>query len=145
MSKERSTMLDENRLKHMLGVARLCYELAEGSETYKREMWLMGFLHDIGYEFDENNHAEVGAKLLADTFGVNGISFPIEHHGGPMQFGERMELLNYADMCISPTGERISIDERLKEIESRGKTTIPLKTTLRNNRFAKEEQNEKEQ
>lgn len=131
-------MIDEKRLKHMLEVARLMYEMAEGTETYKREMWLLGFLHDIGYEFDENNHAKEGAKTLYDIFGVNGLSFCIEHHGTPIQFGERQELLNFADMSISPKGERVSVEERLKEIESRGKTTKGLRTMLRNNRYCKD-------
>ena len=135
-------MLTEDRLKHMLGVARLMYEKAEGTETYKREMWLLGFLHDIGYEFDEDNHAKEGAKMLFDIFGVNGLSFPIEHHGSPTQFGERQQLLNYADMSISPEGERVSIEERLAEIEQRGKTAVGLRAMLRKNRYVNGEGND---
>lgn len=47
--------IDENRINHMLEVGRMCYELARDIFDLPKEeaeqMFVMGILHDIGYEF----------------------------------------------------------------------------------------------
>lgn len=44
--------IDDNRLAHMREVGRLCYELAADlfgwDEQRCRQMFIMGFLHDVG-------------------------------------------------------------------------------------------------
>ena len=61
--------ISSDRLKHCLAVARLMYEMAveKGWQESKcQEMFLLGYVHDIGYEFSEEqlNHPIVGARLL---------------------------------------------------------------------------------
>ena len=58
-------MIDENRLKHIYAVAKLMEENAEKHGLDKQEMFMLGFLHDIGYEFGgSEEHHVVGAAML---------------------------------------------------------------------------------
>ena len=59
-------MIDENRIKHILSVARLMKENAEKLGLDPEEMFTLGYLHDIGYEFggSEEHHIK-GAEMLA--------------------------------------------------------------------------------
>ena len=62
--------ITDHKIMHMLAVARKCYTLArekyELSETTARKCFVMGLLHDIGYEFADSaaTHPEVGAEML---------------------------------------------------------------------------------
>ena len=61
--------ISEDRLHHILGVARKAYKIAkeEGfDEDFARKMFMIGWLHDIGYEFSKepDNHAEESVNLL---------------------------------------------------------------------------------
>ena len=59
-------MITQNRWQHILGVARKAKMLAEKLKTndtqYAEDMFLLGIMHDLGYEFMESNasHAAVG-------------------------------------------------------------------------------------
>lgn len=63
-------MITENRWKHILGVARKAKEFAlkmrPKDKKYVEDMFLLGLLHDIGYEFTEGNasHAIIGGEIL---------------------------------------------------------------------------------
>jgi len=58
-------MIDNDRLKHIVEVAKLMKEKAEIVGLDKEEMFTLGILHDIGYEFGENNdHNFVGFEIL---------------------------------------------------------------------------------
>ena len=61
--------ISNERLKHSLEVARLMKKSAEDAGWNKQkceEMFVLGFLHDIGYEFAEQqcDHASVGGEML---------------------------------------------------------------------------------
>lgn len=51
-------MITSNRWQHILGVARkakiLAQALRPNDEKYSEDMFLLGMLHDFGYEFTEN-------------------------------------------------------------------------------------------
>ena len=46
--------ISNDRMKHILGVARQCYKLAKEkyklSEDDSRKAFMLGYLHDVGYE-----------------------------------------------------------------------------------------------
>lgn len=111
--------ITEDRLHHIVGVARKAYKVAKDlghDENYAREMFALGWNHDIAYEFDPEHHEELGAKLLSDWK----YSKYIGNHGQtPTIVDKEWLILNYADMTTSPTGEDTTLDERLKEIEQR--------------------------
>lgn len=48
-------MITENREKHIFNVARLMKEKAPLLHLNEEEMFTLGILHDIGYEFDEKS------------------------------------------------------------------------------------------
>ena len=112
-------MINENRLNHILGVARKAYKIAKSldfDENFSRKMFALGWNHDIGYEFDPNYHESVGADILAGWE----YSEYIRTHGiVPQNIDIEWIIINLADMTTSPTGKEISLDDRLKEIESR--------------------------
>lgn len=117
--------IDDNRLAHMREVGRLCYELAADlfgwDEQRCRQMFIVGFLHDVGYEFSEKqtDHEEVGGALLADA----GYAYaePIRRHGDPeADFSDdRLLILNAADMSVSKNGQRVGFAARLADIAAR--------------------------
>ena len=57
-------MITENKQKHIFNVARLMKENAPKIGLDAEEMFTLGYLHDIGYEFDSENHHLTGAKIM---------------------------------------------------------------------------------
>ena len=61
--------MDEDRLKHAIGVAKKMVEIAKIknlSEEDIKTCFLIGYNHDIGYEFTNNgvNHNKIGGEIL---------------------------------------------------------------------------------
>ena len=60
--------MDNDRLKHSLSVARKMVEIAKNKNLTEEEInncFLIGFNHDIGYEYGDNsNHAHIGGEIL---------------------------------------------------------------------------------
>lgn len=116
--------ISKDRMQHTLMVARRSYDLAKNkyhlNETECRKAFVIGFLHDIGYEFSENNleHPEKGYELIKDTLG---IELPeIRLHGDP--YAEQttfLSILNEADMTVDGKGNIVTVEERLNDIKSR--------------------------
>lgn len=114
-----------DRLKHSLAVAKKMKRIAESSpEKYSAtpdELFLLGILHDIGYEFCENQeeHNTAGAILLKSE----GYKYwqEVYYHGIPQTSYNTPELclLNYVDMTIGPDGAEMTIEERLSDIAYR--------------------------
>ena len=112
-------MINENRLNHILAVARKAYKIAKDfgyDEQYAREMFALGWNHDVGYEFDPINHENVGADILPN---YKYAEFIRSHGLAPAQLTKEWIIINLADMTTSPTGEETTIEARLAEIESR--------------------------
>lgn len=114
-----------DRANHSLTVAKQMYEKAlgkTGDEFYAKKMFHLGLVHDIGYQFTDNNkeHAHVGGEFLREE----GYEYwkEVYDHGNP-NLTERPSdewfLLNIADMQTDAKGNRVSFDERLKDIGDR--------------------------
>ena len=60
--------MDEDRLKHSIAVARKMVEIGKNKQLPKeqlQELFVLGYNHDIGYEFgNHSNHEEVGGNIL---------------------------------------------------------------------------------
>ena len=118
-------MISENRWQHILGVARKAKMLAEKLKTndtqYAEDMFLLGIMHDLGYEFMESNasHAAVGGEILKR----NNYRYwqEVSLHGDETveNMSDELFILNCADMSTGPNGEDFTFDERLKEIAQR--------------------------
>jgi len=113
-------MIDEDRLKHILAVARLMKDNAEKLDLDKEEMFILGMLHDIGYEFGGSEmHHQVGAQILEKQ---NYKYYKeVLYHGKPNvnYSSPALDLLNFADMHINKKGEYVSFEDRLEDIKSR--------------------------
>lgn len=117
--------MDENRLRHCHGVGLKASELGRvlfgWSDEKCREMFVMGYLHDVGYQFahDQAEHEELGGDLLRSL----GFAYWAEifHHGNPDSAYQSNELLvlNLADMLTSKDGSATTIPARLEDIASR--------------------------
>lgn len=113
-------MIDANRQNHIIAVARFMKNNAEKVGLNSEEMFTLGFLHDIGYEFDPTfTHNKTGGILLKNQNYkyYNEVYF----HGTPqMEFkSKELDFLNFADMHIDKTGKYVSFDERLEDIKTR--------------------------
>ena len=70
--------MDENRLRHCHGVGVKASELGRAlfgwSDEKCREMFVMGYLHDVGYQFahEQSEHEELGGDLLRETVNARG-------------------------------------------------------------------------
>lgn len=122
--------LTENKLKHSLGVARKCYSLAKKKglpESTAQKFWLMGFLHDVGYEFSNSKeeHPQVGAYLLEsfikDDVFISVSVEAIRQHGAldSNKNDLTLKILNLADMTINSKGDACTVTERLDDIAYR--------------------------
>lgn len=121
--------IDEDRLHHMLGVARVTYGLCKRyqavpglSENDCRAMFVVGLLHDVGYEFSKSPlmHPTLGAKMLTDAAKyaplVLNHSMKVGSEPAAVSTNRRamlQYLLNCADLVISREGDMIDPAKRL--------------------------------
>lgn len=60
--------MDEDRLKHSIAVARKMVEIGKEhnlNDDELHDLFILGFNHDIGYEFGNNyNHEYIGGEIL---------------------------------------------------------------------------------
>lgn len=113
--------MDFDRLKHSLAVGRKMMEIGEKRgmpEGELRKLFVLGFNHDIGYEFGDRHEVD-GAEVLEEC----GFCFSdeVRHHGDPdvkIPSGY-LEILNMADMQIDSHGDDVGYEKRLEDIKSR--------------------------
>ena len=115
--------MDDDRLKHSYAVANKMIELGKKknlSEIELQEVFLLGYLHDIGYEFGTNeNHNVIGGNLLKES----NYKYwkEVYYHGVPNSEYKSLylDILNTADMMIDKCGNDVGFDKRLEDIKKR--------------------------
>ena len=115
--------MDNDRLKHSYAVACKMIELGNErklSDESLEELFTLGFIHDIGYQFGNNeNHNMLGGNLLKD----NGYKYwkEVYYHGVPNSDYKSLylDILNTADMMIDKFGNDVGFDKRLEDIKNR--------------------------
>lgn len=84
-------------------------------------MFVLGWLHDVGYAVawgDNETRTKVGAFLLS-MLGYSGAP-EIESHGNATPDDSvELQLLNLADMSINSRGDRVSFQDRRRDISER--------------------------
>lgn len=113
-------MITEDRTKHIFSVARLMKENATKLGLDPEEMFTLGLLHDIGYEFGESEEHHIkGFEILEKQ--KYKYSREVLHHGKPdVDFSSpALDLLNFADMHINKKGEYVCFEDRLLDIKER--------------------------
>ena len=118
-------MITSNRWQHILGVARkakiLAQALRPNDEKYSEDMFLLGMLHDFGYEFTENgkNHAIVAGQIL-ERSGYKYWQDVVNHsEKATDNMSDETFIINCADLSVSPDGQDITIAERVEDIGRR--------------------------
>ena len=130
--------ISEDRMRHIISVARKAYKLAKEngcSENFARKMFVLGFIHDIGYEFTQkdshNDHVKIGSDLMYLLFGQTVAE--IEEHGNPSTKNwAELYFLNQADMTVGHNGVPCSVEERMEKAKERyGEQSMAYKKTVR--------------
>ena len=123
--------MSDNKLRHSRAVANKCYELAKKynfGDDFAKKMYLLGFIHDIGYDFveDPTMHAEVSADFLnclfnkPANFDESKEYLAIKEHSQiPTKKSIEWEILTEADMNINSKGEDVGVEKRLEDILER--------------------------
>ncbi|MFW0108996.1 HD domain-containing protein [Rothia sp. P7181] len=117
--------ISDKRLLHLRSVGRraadLSRELFGFSPEKQRSMFVLGFLHDIGYEYttDQRQHEHIGGDILA-FMGMDGWQ-AIYDHGDPdiEEMSDELIILNMADMQTDGYGRPVTAEERLADIKTR--------------------------
>ena len=114
--------MDNDRILHSINVAKKMVSIGESKQLSKEELddlFLLGLVHDIGYQYDKNNHAIAGANILKN----NGYKYYKEVYYHGMVNSEYnslyLDILNYADMNVDKYGNDVGFDKRLEDIKSR--------------------------
>lgn len=130
--------MDEDRLKHSIGVARKMIEIGREynlNENELQDLFILGFNHDIGYEYGDNlKHAHIGGDILKR----NNYKYwkEVYYHGDiNTQYQSLfLEILNKADMQIDKYGNDVGDNKRLEDIKNRygeeSKTYIDAKILI---------------
>ena len=128
MSGSLDTVISENKIRHMHGVAEFMYRNAERFGLNKEEMYTLGLLHDIGYLYGKDNHGVSGADLLRNL----GFTFSdiVAYHGKKPEYyllvhfekeslPPELVLLLIADLSIDSKGNEVGPEGRLTDIKLR--------------------------
>ena len=116
--------ISSDRAKHSLEVANAMYKMSKEKgwdEKKSQEMFSLGYLHDIGYEFSNTQmeHSFVGGKLLKEQ----GYKYwrEVYYHGlvTDKYESEELTLLNIADFSVNSKGCQVSVKERIEDILER--------------------------
>lgn len=130
-------MFDKDRLKHSISVARKMVEIGKEyclSDEEIKELFVLGYIHDIGYEFFADNieHNIIGGEILKN----NGYKYwkEVYYHGNPDTDYNSLflKILNMADMQIDKYGNDVGYEKRLEDIKSRyGENSKPYISSSR--------------
>lgn len=117
--------ISNNKTQHSLAVAKKMKKMAESMLPPPKEtcqdMFLLGYLHDIGYEFVDKpeEHAKIGGELLRSQ----GYKYwkEVYCHGDPNTdySSDALTLLNIADLSVDAQGRDVGVEARLEDIKNR--------------------------
>ena len=115
--------MDNDRLIHSYAVANKMVELGKEKnllDEQLQELFLLGYLHDIGYQFGTNeNHNMIGGNLLRNS----NYKYwkEVYYHGIPNSEYKSLylDILNTADMMIDKYGNDVGFEKRLDDIKNR--------------------------
>lgn len=128
--------ISENKLKHSLAVARYMQKYAVEhflDEKLGQELFVLGYLHDIGEEFTETKeeHNVVGGLLLKEQ--KYKYWKEVYYHGNPKaEYSSlALQILNLAELCINSDGSFIGIDTKLAMLREKfGETSVQYVNSL---------------
>ena len=114
----------ENRYKHCFSVGKVMYEYSKNilkwPEKKAIEMFILGNMHDIGYELDPDpfKHEIIIADNINDSYKYyNEIKYHSELQN--IYESEELDLLYFADMVVDGYGNICTFEERLLDLKNR--------------------------
>lgn len=117
--------IDIERLVHSREVGCLAVQLGremfDWDEQHCQQMFLLGLVHDCGYEFVDDllDHPIVGSNLLKES----GYFYwrEVRWHGIPHApyYSNELLVLNIADLLVGRDGRRVTLIQRLNDIARR--------------------------
>jgi hypothetical protein len=139
------------RWAHSCGVVRRAREAVDAVSSEDGDVLIAAaFLHDVGYAPELATHAfhPLDGALWLRRQGHERLAGLVAHHTGARfeaaayGFGEHLsafhdersavtDALAYSDLTTSPTGERVTVSERLSEIARRYGSRSPVVLALR--------------
>ena len=116
-------MIDNDRLSHSIAVTRKMIAIGKSkglTEKELQELFTLGYNHDIGYEFGNNeNHRIIGGNILKQS----NYKYwqEVYYHGEITSDYHSMflDILNQADMQIDKYGNDVGYEKRLEDIRIR--------------------------
>lgn len=116
--------MNEDRINHSIAVARKMVEIAINmhlSEKEIKDCFVIGYNHDIGYEFTKNglNHNIVGGNILKNSNFKYWKEIYCHGEIDTEYSSLYLDILNQADMQIDKYGNDVGYDKRLENIKSR--------------------------
>jgi predicted hydrolase (HD superfamily) len=118
--------MDEDRVKHSLAVAKKMTEIGREKNFSKeqiKELFLLGIVHDIGYEFDDSEYHDSHNSVGGDILKNDNYKYwrEVYYHGKPNceYKSEYLDILNEADMSVDKYGNDVGFVKRLEDIRSR--------------------------
>lgn len=114
----------ENRYKHCYAVGKIMYEYSkqifEWPEEKAIEMFVLGNIHDIGYELEPDpfKHEEIIANSLSNSYKYYN---EIKYHSKLQNKyqSKELDLLYFADMVVNGYGNLCTFEERLQDLKNR--------------------------
>lgn len=113
-----------NRYKHCYGVGKRMYAYAKYNLHWDErrccEMFVLGNLHDIGYELDPDafDHDWVLANILTGSYKYsNEIRYHSKYQTG--YDSPELRLLYFGDMTVDGAGNWCTLEERLNDLSKR--------------------------
>ena len=125
-------MIDNNRMMHIMGVSRLMKQKASLLGLDEKEMFILGFLHDFGYEFQDLNKHAIFAGEIMENMGFKHYKEIMFHGDIDAEYKSlALDLLNWCDMHIDGKGNFVTFEERLNDIKTRhGENSLAYKNCL---------------
>lgn len=113
------------RYMHCYSVGKKMHDYAinklKWSEEKSNEMFILGNLHDIGYEFDKD--PERDGITLSELLDKDGYKYfnEIKFHAKLQEdyTSEEMDLLYFADLTVDGIGNWVTYDERINDLINR--------------------------
>jgi len=116
---------NKDRYNHSISVGNkmraIALEMFPEDKIFSEDMFILGILHDIGYEFSNNpiDHATVGGEMLKR----NNYRYweEVFSHGQstPKYNSIALDILNTADLLTDKKGNSVTVSERLSDVKFR--------------------------
>lgn len=119
---KKGVIMTIDRIKHCYGVALKMQEIGKKlnlTDEQINELFILGFNHDIGYQFTEDNtiHNITGSELLKQS---NYKYWKEVYYHGEINITYKslyLDILNLEDMQIDKLGNDVGFDKRLLDIK----------------------------